>query len=86
MHQHHPTSLPKIAGFASIFIGVLAAGFAFISKSSEVSIYLGAAAVLCSLVTIVIARKNIDDLQMAVAGLFLSIVATAIGVWQTYNL
>ncbi|RPD38455.1 hypothetical protein [Chitinophaga barathri] len=83
--MHHPTSLPKIAGFASIFIGVITAAFAFISKSAEAAIYLGAAGVLACLVSLVIARKNIDELQMAVAGLFLSIVATGIGVWQLYN-
>ncbi|WP_298709565.1 hypothetical protein [Chitinophaga sp.] len=84
--MHHPTSLPKIAGFASIFFGVVTAAFAFISKSPEPAVYMGAAGVILCLVSSVIARKNIDELQMAVAGLFLSIVATGIGVWQMYNL
>jgi hypothetical protein len=84
--MHHPTSLPKIAGFASIFIGVVTAAFAFISKSAEAAIYFGAAGIFACLVSLVIARKNIDELQMAVAGLFLSIVAAGIGVWQLYNL
>ncbi len=78
----HPTSLPKIAGFASIFLGVVTAAFAFISKSPEAAIYLGAAGIVLCVVSSIIARKNIDELQMAVAGLFLSIVATGIGVWQ----
>lgn len=80
--MHHPTSLPKIAGFASIFFGVVTAAFAFISKSPESAIYTGAAGVVLCLVSAIIARKNIDELQMAVAGLFLSIVATGIGIWQ----
>ncbi|MGE7773239.1 hypothetical protein ACQKLP_00860 [Chitinophaga sp. NPDC101104] len=84
--MHHPTSLPKIAGFASIFIGVVAAAFAFITKSPEASVYMGSAGVALCVVSAVIARKNIDELQMTVAGLFLAIVATAIGIWQMYNL
>ncbi len=84
--MHHPTSLPKIAGFASIFIGVVTAAFSFISKSSEAAIYIGAAGVMLCVASIIIARKNIDELQMAIAGLFLSVVATGIGIWQMYNL
>lgn len=82
----HSTSMPKIAGFTSIFVGVVTAAFAFISKSAEAAIYLGAAGVFVCIVSLVIARKSIDELQMAVAGLFLAIVATGIGVWQQYNL
>jgi hypothetical protein len=84
--MHHPTSMPKIAGFASIFVGVVTAAFSFISKSAEAAIYLGSAGVVVCLVSLIIARKSIDELQMAVAGLFLAIVATAIGFWQQYNL
>ncbi len=85
MH-HHPTSLPKIAGFASIFIGVIAAAFSFVSKSPEATIYIGAAAAFGCVVSLIIARKSIDEMQMAVAGLFLSIVACAVGLWHVYNL
>lgn len=84
--MHHPTSLPRIAGFVSIFIGVITAAFAFITHSANASIYLGGAGIFACLITLVIARKNIDELQMAIAGLFLSIVACAVGVWQHYNL
>lgn len=82
----HSTSMPKIAGFTSIFVGVVTAAFAFISKSAEAAIYLGAAGVVICVVSLIIARKSIDELQMAVAGLFLAIVATGTGFWQQYNL
>lgn len=79
------TSLPKIAGYTAIFIGVLSAAFAFITSSPEAAMYLGAGAVTACLISGVIARKNIDELQMSVAGLFLSIVGCAVGAWQVYN-
>ncbi|MGX5818104.1 hypothetical protein ACWKWU_07910 [Chitinophaga lutea] len=84
--MHHPTSLPRIAGFAAIFIGVLTAAFSFVSKSTEAAIYFGAAGIVICVVSLLIARKNIDELQMTVAGLFLSIVAMAVGFWQHYNM
>lgn len=81
----HTTSLPKIAGYISIFIGVLSAAFSFVTNSPEAAMYLGGGAVIACLISGVIARKNIDELQMAVAGLFLSIVGCAVGAWQVYN-
>lgn len=84
--MQHTTSVPKIAGFISLIIGVVAAAFAFISDSGEAKIFMGAASIFASLVSIVFARKTTEDLQMSVAGLFLSIVACVVGLWQYYNL
>ncbi|WP_295126090.1 hypothetical protein [uncultured Chitinophaga sp.] len=84
--MQHTISTPKIAGFISLIIGIVTAAFAFISDSTEAKILMGAASIFASLVSIVFARKTTENLQMAVAGLFLSLVACVVGLWQYYNL
>ncbi|MCK7558590.1 hypothetical protein MKQ70_27775 [Chitinophaga sedimenti] len=84
--MQHTTSVPKIAGFISLIVGIVTVAFAFISEAAEAKILLGAASLCAALVSIVFARKTTEDLQMAVAGLFFSLVACCIGLWQYYNL
>ncbi|UYQ92772.1 hypothetical protein MKQ68_22080 [Chitinophaga horti] len=84
--MQHTTSVPRIAGFISLVIGIVTVAFAFISEATEAKILLGAASIVAALVSIVFARKTTEDLQMSVAGLFFSLVACLIGLWQYYNL
>lgn len=83
--MQHSTTLTKTACFFALAIGVLAAAFAFITKTPSYAVAGGALAIVVGLVSLFLGRKNIDDMQLAAAGLFMAAVACAVGLWQIYN-
>ncbi|KAA2244880.1 hypothetical protein F0L74_02645 [Chitinophaga agrisoli] len=83
-HEHH-VATTKIAGFIGLGAGVIAALISFITKSPNTSVILGAIAAGIGIVCLWMSRKNIDDMQLATAGLFMAVVSLVIGLWMIYS-
>jgi FtsH-binding integral membrane protein len=84
--QQHTTSTPtKIACFVSMFAGIFAAVYAFIARNPTTALVLGIAAIVLGGLSVLKAHKNIDDTQVATAGIFMAVVACAVALWQMYN-
>ena len=83
-HEHH-VATTKIAGFIGLGAGVVAALISFITKSPNTSVILGSIAAGIGIVCLWMSRKNIDDMQLATAGLFMAVVSLVIGLWIQYN-
>ena len=84
--QQHTTSTPtKIACFVSMFAGIFAAVYAFIARNPTTALVLGIAAIVLGGLSVIKAHKNIDDTQVATAGIFMAVVACAVALWQMYN-
>ena len=84
--QQHTTSTPtKIACFVSMFAGIFAAVYAFVSRNPRTALILGIAAIIVGGLTVVKAHKNIDDTQVATAGIFMAVVACAVALWLMYH-
>ncbi|ASZ10248.1 DUF308 domain-containing protein [Chitinophaga pendula] len=84
MQSHISTS--KVACIVSLIAGILAAVFAFATKTTpHYSVMLGGAAAFVGIISLVLARKSTDDMQLATAGLFMSIVSCIVGLWQLYH-
>ncbi|MGN7822342.1 hypothetical protein ACTJJB_19575 [Chitinophaga sp. 22536] len=83
--MQHSTALTKTACIAALVIGVLSAAFAFATKTPTYAVASGAAAGIVGLISLYIGRKNIDDMQLAAAGIFMAVVACLVGLWQMYN-
>lgn len=83
--MQHSTTLTKTACIAALVIGVLSATFAFATKTPVYAVTSGAVAGVIGLVSLYIGRKNIDDMQLAAAGIFMAVVACLVGLWQIYS-
>lgn len=84
--QQHTTSTPtKIACFVSMFAGIFSAVYAFVARNPGTALVFGVAAIIIGGLSIVKAHKNIDDTQVATAGVFMAVVACAVALWQMYN-
>ncbi|PWV54008.1 hypothetical protein [Chitinophaga sp. S165] len=84
--QQHTTSTPtKIACFVSMFAGIFAAVYAFVARNPTTALVLGIAAIVVGGLSVIKAHKNIDDTQVATAGIFMAVVACAVALWQMYN-
>ncbi|GEP92962.1 hypothetical protein SAMN05660909_04924 [Chitinophaga terrae (ex Kim and Jung 2007)] len=83
--MQHSTTLTKTACFLALFIGILAAAFAFVTKTPSYAVAAGAVAAVIGLISLFLGRKNIDDMQLAAAGIFMAVVACLVGLWQIYN-
>lgn len=83
--MQHSTTLTKTACIAALIIGVLSAAFAFTTKTPAYAVTSGAVAAIIGLVSLYIGRKNIDDMQLAAAGIFMAVVACLVGLWQIYS-
>jgi bacteriorhodopsin len=83
--MQHSTTLTKTACVSALIIGVLAAAFAFSTKTPGYAVTAGAVAAFVGLVSLYIGRKSIDDMQLAAAGIFMAIVSCLVGLWQIYN-
>jgi hypothetical protein len=84
--QQHTTSTPtKIACFVSMFAGIFAAVYAFVARNPSTALVLGIAAIVLGGLSVIKAHKNIDDTQVATAGIFMAVVACAVALWQMYN-
>lgn len=84
--QQHTTSTPtKIACFVSMFAGIFAAVYAFVARNPSTALVLGIAAIILGGLSVLKAHKNIDDTQVATAGIFMAVVACAVALWQMYN-
>ncbi len=84
--QQHTTSTPtKIACFVSMFAGIFAAVYAFVARNPGTALVLGIAAIVLGGLSVIKAHKNIDDTQVATAGIFMAVVACAVALWQMYN-
>ncbi|MBO9728902.1 MAG: hypothetical protein J7623_09720 [Chitinophaga sp.] len=83
--QQHSTALTKTACVSALIIGVLSAAFAFTTKTPSYAVTAGSVAIVLGLISLFIGRKNIDDMQLAAAGIFMAVVACLVGLWQLYN-
>ncbi|HEY0610904.1 MAG TPA: hypothetical protein VGD35_14640 [Chitinophaga sp.] len=83
-HQHHIAST-KIAGFIGLFVGVIAAIASFVTKNPNTAIVLGSIGAVVSIFCMWKSRKNIDDMQLATAGLFMAVVSVVVGLWLIYS-
>jgi hypothetical protein len=85
-HYHNAFSI-KLACYISLFVGVIAAVFAFISISKNLTeaLYVGITAIVIGGVSAVRARRNIDDTQVATAGVILAIVACVVALVQMHS-
>ncbi|MET6999340.1 hypothetical protein [Chitinophaga defluvii] len=79
------TTLARVACIASLCVGILAAIFSFVAKSAAAITVFGALALGLGIVSLIMGRKSIDDMQMATAGIFMAIVACLMGIWHLYN-
>lgn len=77
--------MTKLSCIASLCIGVMAAVFAFTTKNPANAIIAGAVAAAIGIISLIIGRKSTDDMQLAVAGIFMSIVSCLVGLWQQYH-
>jgi drug/metabolite transporter (DMT)-like permease len=84
MEQQHTTTA-KVVCIISLCAGIIAAVFSFLTRQPATAILLGAAAAVIGIVALLLGRKNIDDMQMATAGLFMAIVSCIVGLWQIYS-
>jgi hypothetical protein len=86
MQQHTTSSTStKVACFVSLFAGLASAVYAFVARNPETGIVFAIAAILMGGLSDIKARKNIDDMQVATAGIFMAFVALAVSLWQIYN-
>lgn len=86
MQQHTTSSTStKIICFISMFAGIFAAVYAFVAKTPGTALVLSIAALIIGGLSVLKARKNIDDVQVATAGIFMAVVAGAVALWQMYN-
>lgn len=83
--MQHSTTLAKTTCIAALVIGILSAAFAFTTKTPAYSITTGAVAGIIGFVSLYVGRKNIDDMQLAAAGIFMAVVACLVGLWQIYS-
>lgn len=84
--QQHTTSTPtKIACFVSMFAGIFAAVYSFVSKNHNTALVLGIAAIVLGGLSVLKAHRNIDDTQVATAGIFMAVVACAVSLWNMYH-
>ncbi|RAJ85364.1 hypothetical protein CLV59_10265 [Chitinophaga dinghuensis] len=83
--MQHSTTLTKTACIGSLVLGVLSAAFAFITKTPLDGVILSAIALVVGFTSLYIGRKNIEDMQLATAGIFFAVVGCLIGLWQIYN-
>jgi hypothetical protein len=75
------TSLPRIMGLTSLFSGFISLALAYIlvvTQAGSTMFIFSALALSISIVSIYITRKNITELQMSVAGVMFSAVASFI--------
>jgi drug/metabolite transporter (DMT)-like permease len=85
MQQHTTSTSTKIVCFVSMFAGIFAAVFAFVSRNPSTALVLGIAAIIIGGLSVVKAHRNIDDTQVATAGIFMAVVACAVALWQMYH-
>ena len=83
-HEHH-VATTKIAGFIGLGAGIVAAIISFLTKTPSTAIILGSIAAVIGIVCLWMARKNIDDMQLAAGGIFMAVVSLVIGLWLTYS-
>ena len=83
--QHHHVAATKIAGFIGMGAGIVAAILSFLTKNPTTAIVLGAIGAVISIVCLWKSRKNIDDMQLAAAGLFMAVVSVVVGLWLIYS-
>jgi hypothetical protein len=86
MQQHTTSSTStKVACYISLFAGVSSAVYAFVARNPETGLVFAIAAIIMGGLSDIKARKNIDDMQVATAGVFMAFVALAVTLWQIYN-
>jgi FtsH-binding integral membrane protein len=87
--QQHTTSTPtkatKIACFVSLFAGVFSAIYAYAARTPGTALTFGIIAILIGIFSVVKARRSIDDMQVATAGIFMAVIACVVALWQMYN-
>lgn len=84
--QQHTTTSTRIACYVSMFAGLFAVVYAYASKKPDTAIIFGVIAVIIGAVSVYRARKNINDMQVGTAGIFMALIACAVAIWQMYNL
>jgi uncharacterized protein YacL len=82
--QHH-IATTKIAGFIGLGAGVIAAIISFLTKNPSTAILLGCIGAVIGIICMWKSRKNIDDMQLATAGLFMAVVSVVVGLWLIYS-
>jgi hypothetical protein len=85
MQQHTTSTSTKVACFVSMFAGVFSAIYAYAAKTPNTALIFGVAAILIGSFSVVKARRNIDDMQVATAGIFMAVVACAVALWQMHG-
>ena len=85
MQQHTTSTSTKVACFVSLFAGVFSAVYAFVARNPGVGLVFAIAAITIGGVSVLKARRNIDDMQVATAGIFMAVVACAVTLWQMYS-
>jgi FtsH-binding integral membrane protein len=86
MQQHTASSTStKVVCFVSMFAGIFSAVYAFVAKNPNTALVFGIAAIIIGGLSVIKARKNIDDMQVATAGIFMAVVSCAVALWQMYN-
>ncbi|GAA0530267.1 hypothetical protein [Chitinophaga japonensis] len=85
MAQEHHVATTKIAGFIGLGAGIVAAIISFLTKTPSTAIIMGSIAAVTGIVCLWMARKNIDDMQLAAGGIFMAVVSLVIGLWLTYS-
>lgn len=68
-----------------MFAGIFSAIYSFVARHPQTALIISCAAILLGGISIFKARKNIDDTQVATAGVFMAAVACAVSLWQMYQ-
>ena len=86
MQQHTTSSTStKVACFVSLFAGLASAVYAFVARNPDTGLVFAIAAIVMGGLSDIKARKNIDDMQVATAGICMAVLALAVTLWQMYN-
>lgn len=82
MENQKPSGIHQALGILGLIIGILGLIFSFIPCLGAYAIYAGIAGIVISLAAFFSAKNIGESIGLAVAGLVLSIIASAVALYQ----
>jgi hypothetical protein len=86
MTNQTSSNLHTVLGVISLIVGILGFIFSFVPCFGAYSIYAGGGGLLCGIGAIFYAKKANAGIGLAVAGIVMSILASAVALWQMNNI
>jgi hypothetical protein len=82
MDNQSSSNIHTVLGVISLIVGVLGFIFSFIPCFGVYAIYAGIGGFLCGIGALVMAKKENAGIGLATAGIVMSILASAVALWQ----